>query len=128
METNIEELKCVEEGCWHYRERGYIYCICCLHGKCETIPHEEEKQSLSEQILEICSRYGSCKIENGIVKVITEDGTVWDFTFPQIINSPTGKGKLLCKSCSKEKLIDDFPLSDYKYPIPTGVCKECLGK
>lgn len=26
---------CASEGCWHYSERGIIYCICCYRGKCQ---------------------------------------------------------------------------------------------
>lgn len=33
-------LKCEERGCWHYQQSGYIYCICCLHGRCQIIPEE----------------------------------------------------------------------------------------
>lgn len=26
--------KCAELACWHYSARGFIYCTCCLHGRC----------------------------------------------------------------------------------------------
>ena len=32
------ERKCRTVDCWHYSERGYILCTCCLHGRCQTIP------------------------------------------------------------------------------------------
>ena len=34
-------LKCEEALCWHVKSQGYIYCICCLYGRCFTIPEEE---------------------------------------------------------------------------------------
>lgn len=33
--------KCMEYICWHVKAKGFIYCICCLHGRCVTIPEEQ---------------------------------------------------------------------------------------
>ena len=32
--------KCEEYGYWHRRATGFLYCVCCLYGKCDTIPEE----------------------------------------------------------------------------------------
>lgn len=36
----IVDRKCVEPGCWHHREQGYVYCQCCLTHRCLVIPQE----------------------------------------------------------------------------------------
>ncbi len=40
-------LKCVENGCWHKKAKGYIVCICCLHGRCYTILEEDRILTVS---------------------------------------------------------------------------------
>jgi len=37
----INEQKCEEAECWHFKAQEYIYCICCIHGRCRTILKEE---------------------------------------------------------------------------------------
>ena len=52
---SIFERKCVEPECWHFRVQGYVYCSCCLHGKCSTFSlaqrdqYEREATSLAAQ-------------------------------------------------------------------------------
>lgn len=33
--------KCAVGSCWHYKAQGIIYCMCCLHGRYNTIPVED---------------------------------------------------------------------------------------
>lgn len=54
--SDVEKAKmldriCAQPGCWHYQARGYIYCICCLHGYCSS-PAEEIKEMLIQYRLE----------------------------------------------------------------------------
>ena len=41
---SIFERKCVEPECWHFRVQGYVYCSCCLHGKCSTFSLAQRDQ------------------------------------------------------------------------------------
>lgn len=31
-------LKCEEAPCWHIKGKDFIYCKCCLYGRCYEIP------------------------------------------------------------------------------------------
>ena len=42
----VLEGKCATHGCWHRSARGFLYCICCLYGRCQTIPTEARQMYL----------------------------------------------------------------------------------
>lgn len=54
---SLLESKCSELDCWHFTQRGYIYCGCCLHGRCSSFSKEQRaewvrlnNQRIEEQI------------------------------------------------------------------------------
>lgn len=43
---SLIDLKCEAEGCWHFNNRVYRFCYCCLNGSCSSFTDEQKREYL----------------------------------------------------------------------------------
>lgn len=92
----ILDRKCTTPGCWHYRERGVIYCIHCLRGSCESFT-PEQKATYRKEVEERNKLEGLASGQGG--------------------SSTLAKARKTCPSCGETTELENFG--------PTGECYTC---